>query len=325
MTNYRYSPLLCSVLTVAILIGGCGGGSSSSTAATQIAVSPASLSTPASTTVPITEAGAPVATGNTATDGLNWFNFRRQQLGEPVLARTPAIDVAALGHSQYQQANDTITHVQVVGKPGFTGVALTDRLSAANYRFVNGSYAYGEVISSTIDQSGFNAAEELITAIYHRFAIFEPEFRQAGVGSAVSASGRTYLTVDMTVDGLSPTFGKGGFVVYPMSGQQGLPSVFSSDAESPDPVPNQNLVGYPISIHADITSVVQVQTFTVRPRNGAVMQVVLLARASDPLTPASAAAIIPLSVLTAATVYDVQFSGTVDGVAVSRSWSFTTR
>lgn len=318
MTAHGYWPMQGSLLVFLLLLAGCGGGSSS----TPVATAPAAVVAPGA---PLTDAGAPAATGNTATDGLNWLNFRRQQLGEPVLVRVAAIDDAASGHSQYQQRNDSITHVQIAGKPGFTGVALVDRLRAASFVFASPSYAYGEVISSTIDQSGAHAAEDLITAIYHRFAMFEPEFRQAGAGSAVSASGRTYMTVDMVVDGLKPAVGTGKFLVYPIDGQQGLPAVFSSDAESPDPVPNQDLVGYPVSVHADITSVIQVQRFTIAPHNASALPTLLLAHVTDPLTPASAAAIIPLGVLTAATTYDVAFAGTVDGVTVTRAWSFTTR
>jgi hypothetical protein len=98
-----------------------------------------------------------------------------------------------------------------------------------------------------------------------------------------------------------------------------------SDSESPDPVPNLNEVGYPISVHADISATVTVTRFTVRPRGGADLSVRLLARAVDPDTPQSAAAIVPLAKLTAGTTYDVSFSGTVDSVAVTRNWSFTTK
>ena len=39
----------------------------------------------------------------------------------------------------------------------------------------------------------------------------------------------------------------------------------------------------------------------------------------------SVAAIIPIDVLQPQTDYDVRFTGTVDNVAVNRSWSFRTR
>lgn len=322
---------LTASLFTGVLLAACGGSSSGPASApgatTGVNASPALATLPvtASEAALAFPVGAPQPTGNTATDGLNWFNYRRQLLGEPALTRSAPIDSAAQGHSQYQQLNDTITHDQTTGNPGFTGAVLADRLIAAHYRFTRGSYAYGEVISSTTEQSGVNAAENLITAIYHRFAIFEPEFRQAGAGAAVSASGKTYFTVDLTADGLTPTLGNGNFIVYPANGQQGLPPVFFSDLEFPDPVPNRNQVGYPVSVHADITSTVAIQSFTLNPRGGKALPTLLLQHASDPATPVSAAALIPLDPLVSGETYDVQFSGTVDGVVASRVWSFTTR
>lgn len=307
-------------LLASLILSACGGGGGSSTPA-PVTTAPVTMQAP----VPVPSGVAPQVTGDTATDGLNWFNYRRQLLGEPVLSRTATIDTAAQGHARYQALNDTITHTQVASNPGFTGVALADRLTAAGYRFTGAGHAYGEVISSTSDPSGVNAAEDLITAIYHRFVIFEPMFRQAGAGNAMSSSGRNYFTVDFTVDGLPPALGAGKFVVYPVNGQQSVLTVFYSDYESPDPVPNRNQVGFPVSLHADITSTVTVQSFTIQPRNGTPLATQLLAHASDPETPTSAAAIVPLDVLAAGTTYDVRFIGAVDGVPVDRSWSFTTR
>ena len=317
---------ILTALSTLLLLNACGGGGSTGTDSTLAG----GTSSPATATV-----GAPVATaadfqavqatGNTATDGFNWFNYRRGQLGLPVLARTATIDAAAQGHSRYEQINDTLTHIQDMGAAGFTGVRPIDRFAAAGYRFTASSYASGEVLSSTSDQSGFNAAEDLIAAIYHRFVIFEPMFRQGGAGAAVSSSGRTYFTVDFAANGLTPALGRGKFVVYPADGQKSVAPGFFSDYEVPDPVPDRNQVGYPISLHADITSTMTVNSFTVRPRNGAPLQIRLLVHASDPETPVSAAALIPLDVLASGTTYDVQFAGTVDDVPVARSWSFSTR
>ena len=319
------SACILSAMFLAACGGGGGDNNSATPAATAVAVAPASVTASTTAAAPVAGPDAPQPTGDTATDGLNWFNYRRQMLGEPLLARTTAIDAAAQGHSRYQQLNDVISHDQIAGNPGFTGVMVGDRLTAAGYRFTRSSYAYGEVISSTSDQSGVNAAEELITAIYHRYAIFEPLFRQAGAGSAISNSGRTYFTVDMTADGLTPALGKGNFLVYPVNQQRNLPTLFNTDFESPDPVPDRNTVGYPVSIHADITSTVNVTGFSISPRGGAPLQTMVLQHNTDVHTPSSAAALIPLNVLASNTTYDVQFTGTVDGVPATRNWSFTTR
>ena len=85
------------------------------------------------------------------------------------------------GHSDYLKANNTVSHDQIVGKTGFTGATLADRFVKAGYSLNrSNSYAYGEVIAGASNNSGFYLAEELITAIYHRFAIFEPIFKEAG-------------------------------------------------------------------------------------------------------------------------------------------------
>ncbi|MFC7515241.1 CAP domain-containing protein [Herbaspirillum sp. GCM10030257] len=306
------------VLLASLILAACGGGSDSGQSTT---------SSNAAATISAQEPNAPQATGNTATDGFNWFNFRRRQIGLEAVARNALIDVAAQGHSNYQKTNNIITHDQIEDRRDFTGRTVGDRLAAARYGFAStNSYAYGEVISATSDPSGFNAAEDLIAAIYHRFVILEPMFKEAGAGSATVAGGLTYFTTNFAANGLDRGLPRGSVVVYPAPSQSRVPRNFFSDNESPDPVPNRNEVGYPISVHANITATVSVQSFTIRPRgSNANLTVRPLTSGSDTQTPSSAAAIVPLDPLAAGTTYDVQFIGKVDNIDVNRSWSFTTQ
>lgn len=305
-------------LSVAILLTACGGGGGDSAPVNSTVASSSSQQTAA------LEPNAPQATGDTSTDGFNWFNFRRRQMGLSELARSSIIDTAAQGHSNYQKLNDTITHTQVSGNPGFTGVTVLDRLNAAGYPFNQSRYAYGEVIAAIGGTSGFYAAQGLIDAIYHRFVIFEPIFKEAGAGTGTVTNGYTYVTTKFAANGLGSGIGQGRVVLYPFANQQNVPVNFYSDREIPDPMPDQNEVGYPISVHADGTANVTVQSFTVRPRGGASLSSRLLTKATDAETSASVAAIVPYAVLSAGTTYDVRFVGTVDGTAVDQSWSFTT-
>lgn len=315
------------IIVTPLLLTACGGGGDGGSAATTATAS-ATLS---ASQVLSAEPGAPQATGNTATDGVNWFNFRRQQIGLAALTRNAQIDTAAQRHSTYQQLNNTITHVQTEGVPGFTGKTLADRLTESGYRFTQNSYAFGEVIASTGDTSGFSAAEDLIAAIYHRFVAFEPMFKEIGAGAATISGGNTFFTADFAANGLDVGVGSLKAVTYPFANQQRVPRNFFSDNESPDPVPDRNEVGYPISVHVDITSTLTMQSFTVRPRGGSPLAVRVLTKASDTNTPISAVSIIPLDVLAAGTTYDVQFLGTVRAAgataveSINRSWSFTTR
>ncbi|WP_019142408.1 CAP domain-containing protein [Noviherbaspirillum massiliense] len=314
--------LLLSTLLTSLLLTACGGGSDGGGGNRSVALQPANA-------VTASDPSAPQATGDTATDGLAWFNFRRQKMGLQAVERNAKIDVAAKAHSDYQVLNG-ISHDETAGKPGFTGATLIDRLRAADYAVPAEGYAIGEVISMTSDPSGFNAAEGLIAAIYHRFVAFEPMYRDAGAGSSISARGETFFTANFAVlaesgKGLQRQLADAKIVTYPYPDQQLVPIGFLSDNEVPDPVPSKNAVGYPISVHADGIAILTVRSFTVQERGGATLPVQLLTGSNDAEhTPLSAAAIIPLDVLKPATTYDVSFSGTLDKAPVSRSWSFTT-
>lgn len=316
MTSYRrsqWSASLALALAAALLAGcGGGGGSSATTASTAPSVLPQ-------------EPGAPVMSKDIATDGFNWINYRRAQLGLSVLSHNTRIDAAAAGHSNYLRVNNQVTHEQTPGAPGFTGATLLARLGGAGYVVVK-PYNFGEVISAASSNSGFELTEQLITAIYHRFLMFEPIYKEAGAGAATDAKGYSYFTCDLAANnGDGPGLGTGKLVAYPFDGQAKVPANFFSDNEEPDPVDGRNEVGYPISVHADYSVRLTVQSFSVAPRGGSALAVKLLSNAGDPKTPLSAAAIIPLNVLNANTTYDVQFSGMLNGIPVTRRWSFSTK
>jgi len=309
-----------ALLTLAAALSACGGGGSSGEKTTLSTATPLPQLTQ--------EPNSPALTGNIATDGFNWINYRRSQVGLSGLARSSLIDNAALGHSEYLRINNTVSHDQIAGKTGFTGARLGDRLANANYVINRGnSYAYGEVIAGAANNSGFYLAEELITAIYHRFVIFEPIFKEAGIGAVVGSGGYAYFTADFAANnGYGPGLLAGQIVTYPFSGQSKVATSFSSDNEMPDPVPNQDIVGYPISVHANINAMLSVTSFTVRQRGAASdLTVRMLKKDIDEQTPESAASIIPLAPLAANTTYDVSFSGRLNGAPVARNWSFSTR
>jgi uncharacterized protein YkwD len=304
-----FLPALLICTLICTLLAACGGGSDAPPQAAPV-------------TMPAAQPGAPAATGNTATDGYNWFNYRRAQLGLGTLARNGRIDAAAQSHSDYQRMNNAIGHEETPGRPGFTGASLLERLRAAGY-VLGGSYAAGEVIAATGSAAGFYVAEELIGAIYHRFVIFEPVFRELGTGAATGST--TYFTADFAVVNGSGGLGPGLLVGYPYDQQADVPRAVDTDTESPDPVPGQNAAGYPVSVHADGGRVLTVQGFSVAPRGGSALATRLLSQAAGTSSSASAAAIVPLAPLQAGTTYDVSFSGAVDGVGVRRNWSFRTR
>ena len=312
---------ITAILGAALALSACGDGGGDSTTGESgggLAVTP-SPTAPA----PTPAADAPALTGDIAVDGRNWINYRRAQAGLPTLSPNAQIDNAALGHSEYLRINNLMSHDQKPGLQGFTGAKLEDRLNAAGYTLDRTrGFAYGEVISGSNNGSGFFMTEELITAIYHRFVIFEPMFRDIGTGAASASRGYHYFTADLASrNGYGPGIASGAIVTWPFNGQTGVAPNFLSDTEEPDPVPDRNEVGYPISVHTNLDSALAVGSFTVRPRGGADLQVLRV----DPLRNETAASVIPVLPLRAATTYEVNFSGTVNGAAVARAWSFTTR
>ncbi len=315
----RWQCFTAGLIAIATLAGCGGGGGGTASAPPPVAVTPVAP-------------GSPALLGNVASDGIAWINFRRAQAGLPVLSRNSLVDVAAQSHSEYQRTNNTVAHEQVSGRTGFTGVRLQDRLNAAGYTVPANGFAIGEIISAATSTSGHYLAEELVTAIYHRFVMFEPRFKEIGAGSAISANGYNYFTANFAARGGYGTgLGSGQLIHWPVNGQTGVTANFFSDYEAPDPVAGRNEVGYPISVHADIDVVLTASSFTIRPSGGAELAVKLLQNASDSVTPVSAIAIIPLDVLLPGTTYQVTFVGTAKTVGVAnltsitKSWSFTTK
>ena len=315
VSSLRWKYWITALLSAALL-SACGGGDSGDKTSLNTSTQAGQLTQ---------EPGAPVLSNNIATDGFNWINYRRSQVGLTPLVRNSLIDTAALGHSNYLNSNSVVVHNQIKGKPGFTGATLYDRLTASGYGVTS---VWGEVIAGVASNSGFYMAENLITAVYHRFLIFEPIFKEGGAGAAVNNSGYAYFTTDLAGNSrYGPGLPTGQIVSYPFSGQTKVATSFSSNEEEPDPVPNQDVVGYPISVHANFDATLSVTAFTVRQRGaGADLTVRLLSKETDAInTSRSVAAIIPLAPLLAATTYDVSFIGKVNGADVTRSWSFTTR
>jgi uncharacterized protein YkwD len=309
---------IVAALIAALALAGCGVASDGS--------SSSSTSGGTSTGFAGQDASAPVLSNDVATDGFNWINYRRTQAGVGALARNNQIDRAAQAHSDYQRLNNTVTHTEQSNKPGFTGATDVERVQAAGYTLVP-QYAAGEIIAATANNTGFFMAEELVTAIYHRFVMFEPLFKDMGSGAARTNANYVYFTTNLAATrGYGPGLPSHTIVTWPFNGQTGIQPNFQSDFEEPDPVPDINEVGYPISVHANLTETVAVQSFTVRPRGGNTLATRLLVKGQDAnTTMASVAAIVPLSPLAAKTTYDVSFSGTVGGTAVSKTWSFTTK
>lgn len=264
-------------------------------------------------------------------------DLRRSQIGLPPLALNAQLETAARGHASYLTINNLpntgfpYTHFQDAAKfpNGFTGTNPSDRIKNAGY--VGGAGSEVEVVVRGTFH-GEDAVDGMIQAIYRRAVIFSTAFGEQGAGISQSSQGVTVINFG-TQKAPLPAVPAGWVGVYPYAGQARIAVDFYSDEETPDPVPNLNRVGYPVSLHIADTRVLAVTSFTLAPVDAGgnaspnVLPVELLPQAGANACicmPASVAAIIPRVVLQYGTVYEAQFVGTADGQPLSKTWRFTT-
>jgi hypothetical protein len=259
---------------------------------------------------------------------LERLNHHRTLAGVAAVAPDARLLHAAQSHASYLNSTGQTGHFETQpADPYYTGRTPFERILAARYDYA----VAGEVVGSLSTADPVVALDALVAAIYHRFVILASDVSHAGLGVAsrrVQGSDVLDATVDFGSLTASPARPASALTLYPAAGQQGVPLDFDPAHESPNPMPGHALVGYPISVQADDSYTLAVHTLDLHAVGGGgpgpALPARLLTHALDAETPASAAALIPLAPLASSTTYEVVFSGSVAGTAVSRRWRFTT-
>lgn len=320
---------------------GCGGAGATSPSPT-----PEPSPPPAPTPSPPPPSG-PIAAQMTVstpvgydTDRLAAFdrlNEIRLSAGLGLLAQSTPLDQAAQAHAAWIIANDSFTHEEASGSPGFTGAHWWDRAEAAGYVPVEGD----ELIAAPA--RGATGVDALVNSVYHRAGLlaFEPVDVGIGWAGGSAADVAMPLVIEVTRPGSDPVRGLGqsaqpsidGVSLWPTSGAIDLPLRLGN--ESPNPVPTQDVstLGLPISLIVDEETTIGVDAFVVSiATSGIAVPGRILTSATDPnaLLPRSFAAFVPLMPLAPGTTYLVSFTGSATGFltgarrAIQRAWSFTT-
>jgi uncharacterized protein YkwD len=346
-------------IAVTLVLNGCGGGGSSLPASTGSSVT-ATVAAAQSSTVDFQAQTAdlnPKSAGISAcvdpqdssefssTTGFSYnatsqtqvleslLNHARCLAGVPALARHQALDVAASNHANYSVLNASATHTESSALAGFTASNPGERMSASGYSSFSAQraepYQWGEVLART-GPVAREAHEGLMSAIYHRLAMLSPQVAHAGLALHTTADTKEMVSViDMAA---STDLRMGGLIAYPAAGQLHVPVAFNSDLELPDPFPAQGFVGYPISVQSDRGSVLQVSKFELRDSQQQIVPAYLRAKTANPTSgvqadtqlDSSEAFLSAAAALTPSTLYTVRFEGTLDGVPVVKTWSFST-
>lgn len=164
-----------------------------------------------------------------------YANAYRALMGLPTGEVDPMVETAARSHVQYMARHGMLSHVEQRGAGGFTGESVKARVKAAGFSVKSASYF--EVVS--MGNSWIQAIDEWMNSVYHRLPFTVPVWTAVGFGEQGDFAEMTMVT---------PYPMAGPALLYPVDGQEYLPSVFDSDSEWPDPAPGRGLVGTPITL-----------------------------------------------------------------------------
>ena len=199
-------------------------------------------------------------------------------------------------------------HQEQAGKPGFTGVSMGDRARAAGYS--------GGTIT---ENAGWGGLERVIEwcmgTVNHRLPLIHPGAVDIGYAES-SIDGFTIISVGVRRDKIDVPLPS----VYPQPGATDVP-VSWDGGETPNPAPGvPRPLGYPITVAFATNQRVEWNSFELYGPDGQPLAI------STPKTAwMRAAAIIPHRPLERGKSYRARVEATVDGKAVTKEWSFTTR
>lgn len=313
-----------TAVMAAVLVG-CGGGGGGGSPA------PSATPTPAPASVAgnlVTSVPAANYTGEFAV-AFNLLNAERSRCGFGLLTQNSALDAAAKAHAAYfpqSAVTGEDAHGEVPGRPGFTGATPSARAAAKGYS--------GTVTEGLAVGSGSSAMRTLLSAPYHLMELMGG-YRDVGIGiEASSVPEFPYFVINSgALNGVGmQQLGSGDVVTYPCDGVTGVN--FQLRGEIPNPVPGRNLsanpIGTPILIKVrDGNALAITNAGMINVATGAAIGLrAPVSAANDPngsgYFKPSEAYIAPDAPLSRGTTYQVTVTGTNNGTAFSRTFTFTT-
>lgn len=325
--------LACALACALPACGGGGGSSANSGAST-----------------PEVLAADPVVTPDAS--AFTALQNARSGAGAGALVRSTALDVAAVAHAAYLQANIAagLSHSEDPARTAFYAATPPARLAKAGFA----SSFSTEVIATTgVAGPGADCVMALLDTVYHGVALLS-RATHVGIGFGVDAAGLPLCVADLATaagdaDGQMPA--AGALVAYPYPGQSAVRETFAVAFEQPRPsavlFPNAT-TGTPVIVglrNADYrafeaagTLDVVVTAFALQDAAGHAVPAGLLAPPAFRAGPGVAlnadaqlfagfAVLVPFSPLARGQTYTASVSATLKtGAApLARTWSFTTR
>ncbi|WP_018314502.1 CAP domain-containing protein [Cupriavidus sp. UYPR2.512] len=334
--------LALSVVSVATLLAlaACGGGGDDG-GSKNPTTPPTTPTAPQDPTSVPPATSAPAATYPSEDQRLAAYdalNAVRLKLGVGALKQDAVLDIAADKHLNYMKLNGQLTHLEAADKPGFTGVTPYDQVVAAGG---TKDQWIGQVASGAGGIDGKDCANGMKRTVYHLQGITS---NQETVGISVRDN---YCVINF---GIVTGAKGGGYGLAQWGGQQmatnavayypadndSVVGTFTPASESPNPAPDLTLAGHPIMFRVpapDSNDILTVSSFALVGQGGATVpaRVLVSSKAKagsmasaieDANLYAGVVFLLPTQPLSAGT-YTATIAGARNGVAISKSWSFT--
>ncbi|KLU38465.2 hypothetical protein AB595_00950 [Massilia sp. WF1] len=286
----------------------------------------------------LTVPAAAYAAGSQELEFFTQLNVFRALHGLGLVAQSVALDKANQNHLAYMLTNSDVNysdvdpktgvpyaHEEDPARPGYTGVAPIDRARFAGYAVT----WTGEEVSYGLGRGGANAFASLLGTVYHRQGLMF----QAPHDFGISAGNDKYQTTTLSF-GIADKRQRNAsdyFGAYPADKQTGVPLSMVAEVPTPfaDVVGNDFAIktSYPIDVASEESTTLKVESFTMTEAGQTVaLDARLLTADNDPskLLGKNTAYLVGKAPFKANTTYNVSFKGTVNGVAVTKTWSFAT-
>jgi hypothetical protein len=310
--------------------------------------------------MPVVKAG--VLNSNDLAAAYSYLNQIRQQAGMSTFTKNVRLEAAALNHANYLADNILTGHYQYIkSAKKFTGLTPQDRTSFTGYR----SLLVSENVSSG-NTNSIRSIDGLMSAIYHRFAFLDFAKTEIGIGIAknlkaqhsayvykmgnaafnrlcktisFSNEGRYYSNIcnsnihinagDFDREKLLALSANNKIVMWPTNDDKHVPPAFFH--ESPDPLPDIDVSGFPISLQFNPLnfSSVKIKSFKLYTdsNNIEIVNTRLLSKQTDPNGRLNSLqyALFPLERLDWNTWYRVEVQYIHQGKIKNLQWRFRTK
>jgi len=276
---------------------------------------------------------------------LIYLNKLRQGAGLIPFSSTDILNTATKNHANYLIKNLSYGHYEEPHKEGFTGKFASQRVVKEGY--------HTELIIENVSSNNRNYKESidgLFAAIYHRFAFLD--FQGDEIGIAIKQNyldkRKTAFVYNIGSSALNQLYKNSKkpsqkeltkaldrykelnnkIVTYPFDKQSDIPPVFFN--EMPDPLPNHDVSGFPISIsfnqaHFKDVKLLKFELFDNKDR--IISNTIIHDYKTDPNRRLNRFSFVlfPLDRLEWNQTYHINFLAVVDKELVEKKWSFQTR